>query len=348
MKTFLIQFLFIILGIVTGCAQHNNQANAVLKRPSDTLSMTDEAWKAKLTPEQYFILRGKGTEQPFSGKFVFTKDKGVYHCAGCGEALFTDDMKFDSPCGWPSFDKEIAGGKIIQTEDRSHGMLRTEITCARCGGHLGHIFDDGPTATGKRYCVNSGSLQFEPQKMQKTNVSSATITLGGGCFWCIEAVFEALEGVKKVESGYSGGVTEKPTYSTVSDGNTGHAEVVQIDYNPQVISLEEILEVFFTLHDPTTLNRQGTDVGTQYRSIILYHDLTQKAITEKVIATLNQNRAFKQPIVTEVKAFSKFFLAENYHQEYYELNKQATYCKAVIQPKLDKLHQIFKTKLKKS
>lgn len=125
--------------------------------------MDDNYWKNKLTPEQYYILRDKGTERPFTGALLSNKDKGIYTCAGCGNELFTDEMKFDSHCGWPSFDREIVGGKIKQTKDKSHGMIRTEITCAACGGHLGHIFNDGPTDTGMRYCVNSLSMNFKPE-----------------------------------------------------------------------------------------------------------------------------------------------------------------------------------------
>lgn len=285
----------------------------------------------------------KGTEKPFSGEFVFTKDKGTYKCAGCGEALFTDEMKFESHCGWPSFDREMAGGKIVQTEDNSHGMHRIEITCAKCGGHLGHIFDDGPTETGVRYCVNSASLTFEPQT--KGVVSADTITLGGGCFWCIEAIFDELKGVIDVRSGYSGGKVVNPSYREVCSGTTGHAEVVQISYDPSVISLEDLLEVFFTLHDPTTLNRQGADVGTQYRSVIFYHNENQKKTVQRVIAHLGENKVFDSPIVTEVTAFDRFYEAENYHQEYYALHKEEPYCRMVIQPKMEKLKKVFKNKL---
>lgn len=346
MKYNIILVLLLIVGFQS-CGQKGNNKTATAT-DSTKINMTEAMWKQKLTPEQYYILREKGTEKAFSGEFVFTKDKGTYKCAGCGTPLFTDEMKFDSHCGWPSFDKEIVGGKIIQTEDNSHGMHRTEITCAKCGGHLGHIFDDGPTETGKRYCVNSGSLAFEPatEKNLPSKDNTETITLAGGCFWCIEAIFEELKGVQKVESGYSGGKTVNPTYKEVCSGNTGHAEVVQITYNPAVISLEELLEVFFTLHDPTTLNRQGADAGTQYRSAIFYHTEKQKEIANKVIATLNKNKVFDSPIVTEITAFSHFYVAEDYHQEYYELNKEQPYCKAVIKPKMDKLHKVFKEKLK--
>lgn len=348
MKITLSLFTAVMLLCLTGCAQNTQQqpSSDISSSTIDTMKLTEADWKARLTPEQYYILREKGTEQPFSGEFVFTKDKGTYRCAACGEALFTDEMKFDSHCGWPSFDREIAGGKIVQTEDFSHGMRRTEITCAKCGGHLGHIFDDGPTETGMRYCVNSASLSFEPQSKQANQSKSDTITLGGGCFWCIEAIFEGLKGVTSVTSGYSGGTLEDPGYKEVCSGTTGHAEVVQIVFNPQIITLEELLEVFFTLHDPTTLNRQGADIGTQYRSAIFYHSEDQRTRSKKVIATLNQNKVFDAPIVTEVSPFSKFYAAENYHQEYYELNKEAPYCRAVIQPKMDKLHKVFKDKLK--
>lgn len=348
MKNLVIGFTMLLSVCMTSCAQNTTKQDKVKINQTSTskMELSEQEWKAKLTPEQFYILREKGTEKPFTGKFTFTKEKGIYQCAGCGEALFTDEMKFESHCGWPSFDREVAGGKIIQTEDLSHGMRRTEITCAKCGGHLGHIFDDGPTETGKRYCVNSASLSFEPLANKNEN-NYETITLGGGCFWCIEAIFEDVKGVKSVISGYSGGKTSNPTYKEVSNGNTGHAEVVQITYDTKIISLEELLEIFFTLHDPTTLNRQGADVGTQYRSAIFYHNENQKYIAQKVIKTLNTNKAFDNPIVTEVSAFTKFYKAENYHQEYYELNKEQPYCKAVIKPKMDKLHKVFSEKLKK-
>lgn len=347
-RSIILLFITTLLLSLNGCAQQNKSNNEISKISKTDMNLSEAEWKNKLSPEQFYVLREKGTERPFSGEFVFTKDKGTYKCAGCGEELFSDNMKFDSHCGWPSFDREIAGGKIIQTEDNGHGMHRTEITCAKCGGHLGHIFDDGPTETGMRYCVNSASLTFEPEQEKSEPKRMETITLGGGCFWCIEAIFEELKGVTKVESGYSGGKNNNPTYKEVCSGNTGHAEVVQITFNPKVISLEELLEVFFALHDPTTLNRQGADVGTQYRSVIFYHTEMQKNTAQKIKSTLNENKVFDQPIVTEIAPFTKFFIAENYHQEYYELNKEQPYCKAVIKPKMEKLHKIFTDKLKQN
>jgi peptide-methionine (S)-S-oxide reductase len=173
-----------------------------------------------------------------------------------------------------------------------------------------------------------------------------TATLGAGCFWCVEAVFEQIEGVTAVRSGYSGGLVENPTYEAVCTGTTGHAEVIQLDYDPAVTTFEEVLQVFFTSHDPTTLNRQGADVGTQYRSAIFYHTQEQKQIAEKVIAELNESKAFPGPIVTEVTEFEKFYEAEDYHQDYFELNGRAPYCRMVIVPKVEKVKKVFAEKLK--
>lgn len=336
MKQFTFYFLSILLFSLTACAQRADSKNAL------STQLKDDEWKKVLSPEQYYVLREEGTERAYTGKLLLNKDKGIYKCAACGNELFTDEMKFDSHCGWPSFDKEIKGGKIITKEDNSHGMQRTEIECAKCGGHLGHLFDDGPTETGMRYCVNSLSLEFVPEnKLQKND----TIVLGGGCFWCVEAVYELLDGVVKVESGYAGGTVKNPTYKQVCTGNTGHAEVVKVIYNPVKISLEKILEVYFTVHDPTTLNRQGADVGTQYRSVVFYTNENQKKTVEKMIVLLTTKNAFDAPIVTEVKSLKNFFSAEGYHQDYYELNKTEPYCKMVILPKVDKVKKVFKEDL---
>jgi peptide-methionine (S)-S-oxide reductase len=172
-------------------------------------------------------------------------------------------------------------------------------------------------------------------------------TLAGGCFWCLEAVFEELRGVERVESGYSGGHTPDPTYKEVCSGTTGHAEVVQLTFDPQVVSYRELLEVFFTIHDPTTLNRQGADVGTQYRSAIFYHSPEQKQVAEAVIAELNAAKLWDAPIVTEVMPLEAFYPAEEYHREYYRLNPYQPYCRAVIAPKVAKFRKQYLEKLKK-
>ncbi|PRY09981.1 peptide-methionine (S)-S-oxide reductase [Pontibacter ummariensis] len=173
-----------------------------------------------------------------------------------------------------------------------------------------------------------------------------TATFGNGCFWCTEAVFKELEGVDKVVSGYAGGHVDKPTYRQVGTGTTGHAEVLQITYDPQKISYEELLEVFWKTHDPTTLNRQGNDVGPQYRSVIFYHDNTQKELAEKYKQELDASGAFNDPIVTAIEAFTNFYPAEDYHQNYYANNGEQPYCAFLIRPKLEKFRKVFKEKLK--
>ncbi|TFG07959.1 peptide-methionine (S)-S-oxide reductase [Candidatus Thorarchaeota archaeon] len=170
-------------------------------------------------------------------------------------------------------------------------------------------------------------------------------TFGGGCFWCTEAVFERLKGVKSVTSGYAGGHSKNPTYQEVSTGSTGHAEVTQIEYDPEVISFEELLEVFFETHDPTTMNRQGNDVGTQYRSIILYHNEEQKEIAERFKQRLNQSDKYDRPIVTEIEPLDEFYEAERYHQDFYRKNPNQQYCRLIIRPKLKKVDEVFRLKL---
>jgi len=174
----------------------------------------------------------------------------------------------------------------------------------------------------------------------------AIATLGGGCFWCLEAVYKELKGVQSVESGYAGGHVQNPTYKQVCTGNTGHAEVVQIHYNPEQISYKDLLNVFFSIHDPTTLNRQGADIGTQYRSVIFYHNETQREIAESSIKELEQKDLWANPIVTEIKPFQKFFRAEEYHQDYYINNSNQPYCQVVIAPKITKFRKKFLDQLK--
>lgn len=187
----------------------------------------------------------------------------------------------------------------------------------------------------------------KPKRMETNGKKPDTATLGAGCFWCVEAIFEELNGVQSVVSGYSGGKIANPTYREVCSGLTGHAEVVQITYDPDVISFAEILEVFWQTHDPTTLNRQGADVGTQYRSAIFYHNDAQKKTAEELKQKLNESGAFNSPIVTEISAFTNFYPAEDYHQEYYANNGNEGYCRIVIKPKMDKFRKVFADKLKK-
>ena len=286
----------------------------------------------KLTKKEEDVIVNKGTEAPFSGEYNDHFQPGIYLCRRCNAPLYRSTDKFKSSCGWPSFDDEIEGAvKRIPDPDG----IRTEIQCSRCGGHLGHVFKgEHQTEKNIRHCVNSLSLQFIPQK------ETDSITLGGGCFWCIEAVFKLIPGVISATSGYAGGTTDNPTYKQVCTEETGHAEVVRIEYNPKELSLEKILEVFFSAHDPTTLNRQGNDMGTQYRSIILYHSEKQKEASEKFIEKIQPE--YKNPIVTEVKKLGKFYPAEDYHKNYFENNPTQPYCQIVIAPKIEKIKKKFK------
>ena len=179
------------------------------------------------------------------------------------------------------------------------------------------------------------------------NNTMDTATFGAGCFWCVEAVFQNMEGVEKVVSGYSGGQVKNPSYKEVCMGTTGHAEVCQITYDPKKVTFDELLEVFWKTHDPTTLNRQGNDVGTQYRSAVFYHNEEQKQKAEKYKAELDKSGAFDNPIVTEIVPYSVFYAAENYHQDYYNLNGSEPYCQFVVKPKVEKFKKVFKDKVKK-
>jgi peptide methionine sulfoxide reductase msrA/msrB len=339
---FLNRLLLIILILaIHSCGQ--NKKNEIMKFE---IEKSENDWRKQLSADQFDVLRNKGTERPFSGKWLTHNESGKYICAGCGQELFSDQSKFDSHCGWPSFDQEIGEGRILKIEDRSHGMVRTEIVCAKCGGHLGHLFDDGPTASGLRYCVNSLSLDFIPSKQQLKKTNMDTITFGGGCYWCTEAIFLQLKGVYSVTSGFSGGQVKNPSYKEVCTGQTGHAEVVQIVYNSDEIPLAKILQVFFATHDPTTLNRQGADIGTQYRSTIFYRNDYQEKLATEIISKLSEQKIYSDPIVTTVVPFEAFYKAEDYHQNYYNQNKEQPYCQAVITPKVEKFEKVFKELLK--
>ena len=192
------------------------------------------------------------------------------------------------------------------------------------------------------FAYGQNNTKTNSQDMEKLEL----VTFGAGCFWCVEAIFQRLDGVMKVESGYSGGDVKNPSYKEVCNGTTGHAEVCQLTYNPDLISFEELLEVFWQTHDPTTLNRQGNDVGTQYRSAIFYHNEKQKELSEKYKQKLTAEKVFDKPIVTEISPFSTFYVAENYHQDYFNRNGSQPYCSIVIAPKVEKFNKVFKDKLK--
>jgi peptide methionine sulfoxide reductase msrA/msrB len=312
-------------------------ANEGNPAPDRRVVKTDAEWRAQLTPGQYHITREKGTERAFSSEMCRLFAPGLYACVCCDTLLFDAGGKFESGTGWPSFTQPVKDNAIAYHLDNAHGMRRVETVCNTCDAHLGHVFPDGPPPGGLRYCMNALALQ-------KTTASHAKATFGGGCFWCTEALFQQLAGVSKVESGYSGGELPDPTYQQVCTGRTGHAEVVQITFDPTVISYADLLRIHLSTHNPTTPNQQGADKGTQYRSIILTHDPEQETIAEQVIQEMAP--AFDDAIVTEVQPFDVFYLAEDYHRDYYAGNPQKPYCTAVISPKLRRFRELFSDKLK--
>jgi len=313
------------------------------------LILSDSEWRKVLSPDLYAVAREADTERAFTGTMWNSEAKGTYYCAACGYKLFKSTQKFTSSCGWPSFFEQLNKESITFKPDNSYGMRRTEALCGRCNSHLGHLFDDGPEPTGKRYCMNAISLDFVPDTMAtETNNNLETIVLGGGCYWCVEAVYENLKGVKSVYSGFAGGTVENPSYEEVCTGRTGAAEVVEITYDKTITNLDEIFKVFFTVHDPTTLNRQGADVGTQYRSVIFYKNEEQKKAAQSIIEELNASNVYSSKIVTTLEPFKKFYKAEDYHQNYYENNRNKPYCQMVIQPKIEKFEKVFKDRLKRT
>lgn len=311
---------------------NNNKGSHAMSEDNDGARVvkTDEQWREALTPEQYHILREKGTETAFEGKYWDHKGDGIYKCAGCGQLLFDSRTKFKSGSGWPSYYQPIELENVLKEEDDSLGMHRVEVLCSRCGGHLGHVFGDGPQPTGLRYCINSAALNFvaRDQLKERTIVWDSTpmssATFAAGCFWGVENAFSKLKGVKMAISGYTGGTTENPTYEQVCSGKTGHAEAVRVIYDPREVTYEQLLEVFWNIHNPTTKNRQGPDVGTQYRSAIFYHDENQLYAAQKTKEKLEKSGKYDQPVVTEITPASTFYKAEEYHQRYFEKHGESS------------------------
>ncbi len=284
-----------------------------------------------LTPEQVRITQNAGTEPAGSGELVHEKRAGVYVSVVGGLPLFKSSSKFESGTGWPSFFEPFDPDHVILREDSSLGEARTEVLDARSGAHLGHVFDDGPAPTGKRYCMNSAALKFIPEgaplPAQSRPIETQVAYFAGGCFWGVEDLFENTPGVVAAISGYMGGHTENPTYKEVCSSTTGHAESVKVIFDPQRTTYRRLLEVFFADIDPTTLNRQGPDSGSQYRSAVFAASAEQKREAESYLQALAKSPKYDgETIVTAVEMAKTFYPAEEYHQDYHK--KHGGSCRA--------------------
>ncbi|MBN1773330.1 MAG: bifunctional methionine sulfoxide reductase B/A protein [Deltaproteobacteria bacterium] len=300
--------------------------------------------RARLTPEQYHVTQESGTEPPFRNAYWDHHEPGIYVDVVSGEPLFASTDKFDSGTGWPSFTRPLREGAVVERVDENHGMRRVEVRSSGADSHLGHVFPDGPGAGGRRYCINSAALRFVAAERlaaeglgefaplfggaasRKQAAGRETALLAGGCFWGVEQLLRELDGVLDTEVGYAGGTLDHARYTDVKTGRTGHAEAVRLEFDPARLSYADLLRYFFRLHDPTTRNRQGNDVGSQYRSAIFYFDDEQRATAERIKAEVDGSGRWPAPVVTEIVPAGPFWPAEEYHQDYLVRNPNGYTC----------------------
>jgi peptide methionine sulfoxide reductase msrA/msrB len=315
----------------------------------------DEELRRRLTPEQYAVTRQDRTERPFENEYWDHREPGIYVDVVSGEPLFSSEDKLESGCGWPSFCRPLVPENVRERPDLSHGMRRIEVRSAHADSHLGHVFGDGPGPTRLRYCINSAALRFVPlDRLEAEGYGELAprlglgpgaggsaagreggpvevATLAAGCFWGVEHILRRIPGVLGTRVGYAGGRTSDPSYGEVCQGDTGHAEAVEVRFDPRRLSYADLLGYFFRLHDPTTRDRQHNDVGTQYRSAIFYHDEAQRRAAEEVRRQMDASDRWSDPIVTEIAPAGRFWEAEEYHQGYLIRNPTGYSCHVLLE-----------------